>query len=76
MTTRYRFRNKYRLQLRERDHNPVHVHIVGGSVDAAIDLETLQVIQGCLPVWLQQEVIDWLKANRDDLVKEWQTWQQ
>lgn len=52
------------------------MHIVGGSVDAAIDLETLQVIQGCLPVWLQQEVVDWLKANREDLVKEWQTWQQ
>lgn len=76
MTTRYRFRDKYRLQLREKDHNPPHVHIVGGPVDAAIDLESLKIIHGCLPAWLEQEVINWLVENRDELLKEWHTWQQ
>lgn len=76
MTTRYRFRDKYRLQMREKDHHPAHVHIVGGSVDAAIDLETLQVMHGCLPAWLKQEVMAWLADNRDELLKEWRTWQQ
>ena len=75
MTTRYRFRDKYRLQMREKDHQPAHVHVVGGSVDAAVDLETLQVVQGCLPAWLKQEVMSWLVVNREELLKEWQKWQ-
>ena len=27
MTTKHRFRNKYRLEIRERDHNPAHAHL-------------------------------------------------
>ena len=30
MTTKQRFRNKYRLQLREKYHEPMQVHLVGG----------------------------------------------
>jgi len=41
MTTKHRFRNKYRLQLREKDHEPMHVHLVGGEVNAKFDLQTL-----------------------------------
>jgi hypothetical protein len=40
MTTKQRFRNKYRLQLREKDHEPMHVHLVGGNINAKIDLST------------------------------------
>ncbi len=28
MTSKKRFRNKYRLQLREKDHEPMHVHLI------------------------------------------------
>ncbi len=30
MTTKQRFCNKYRLQLREKYHEPMQVHLVGG----------------------------------------------
>ena len=33
MTTLQRFRNKYRLQLREKDHEPMHIHLVGGETN-------------------------------------------
>ena len=43
VTTKQRFRNnKYRLEVRERDHLPMHVHLVGGGFDVLIDLATLQ----------------------------------
>lgn len=29
MTAKQRFRNRYRLEVRERDHLPPHVHLVG-----------------------------------------------
>lgn len=76
MTTKQRFRNKYRLQLREKDHEPMHVHLVGGNINAKIDLSTLQVVAGTIPASLKKEVIDWLSENQITLIKEWKQWQQ
>ncbi len=45
MTSKKRFRNKYRLQLREKDHEPMHVHLVGGDVNVKIDLTRLRIVR-------------------------------
>ena len=43
LTTKQRFRNnKYRLEVRERNHFPMDVHWVGGGFDVLIDSATLQ----------------------------------
>ena len=76
MTTKHRFRNKYRLQLREKDHEPMHVHLVGGDVNAKFDLVTLALIAGHAPADLKKEVLEWLRNNRAALIEEWKTWQQ
>ena len=76
MTTKQRFRNKYRLQLREKDHEPMHIHLVGGKVNAKIDLATLQVVAGNIPANLKKEVIAWLTENQATLIEEWKKWQQ
>lgn len=74
MTTKHRFRgNKFRLEIRERDHGPAHCHLVGGSVDVSIDLETLAV-SGNMPRTLRDEVMAWVQANIEDLLKEWKKW--
>lgn len=57
MTTKQRFRNKYRLQLREKDHEPMHVHLVGGEVNARFDLATLALVAGSVPADLKNEVL-------------------
>ena len=36
MTTTKRFRNKYTIQVRQRDHNPPHVHFFGGGYDETV----------------------------------------
>jgi Domain of unknown function (DUF4160) len=74
MTTKMRFRNKYRLQLREKDHGPMHVHLVGGAVNARIDLVTLEVVAGFIPAGLHAEVHAWLVAHKQELMKEWKQW--
>ena len=73
MTTKQRFRHKYRLEIREDDHLPMHAHLVGGSVDVLIDLQTLACI-GTFPRGLRDEVMAWVMANHDDLIKEWRKW--
>ena len=76
MTSKKRFRNKYRLQLREKDHEPMHVHLVGGDVNVRIDLASLRVVAGILPKDLKREVIAWLRAHQAELIEEWKSWQQ
>lgn len=76
MTTKQRFRNKYRLQLREKDHEPMHVHLVGGDINAKFDLANLELVAGELPRDLHREVKAWLIANQADLIDEWKQWSQ
>ncbi len=71
MTTKQRFRNKYRLQLRENDHEPMHIHVVGGDVNAKIDLITLKVIAGDIPTSLRKEILTWLIKNQAVMIEEW-----
>ena len=73
MTTKRRFRNKYRLEIRERDHGPANCHLVGGCTDVIIDLATQQT-DGKWPRGLRDEVIVWIEANREELLKEWKKW--
>ena len=75
MTSKKRFRNKYRLQLREKDHEPMHVHLVGGDVNGKIDLTSLRIVAGRMPIDLKREVMDWLNAHQADLIEEWKSWQ-
>ena len=73
MSTLHRFRNKYRLEIRERDHGPPHCHLVGGAVDVIIDLVHLQT-RGHWPIGLELEVMTWVQHNRTLLWKEWNRW--
>ena len=75
MTTKHRFRNKYRLQLREKDHDPMHVHLVGGEVNAKFDLATLSLVAGSVPAGVLVEVTAWLRINQIALIEEWKSWQ-
>jgi hypothetical protein len=73
VTTKHRFKNKYALQLRERDHNPPHVHLFGGGIDATISLDTLEC-SGLLSADLKNEVLKWITEHHDELMEEWKLW--
>lgn len=75
MTTKHRFRNKYRLQLREKDHEPMHAHLVGGEVNAKFDLAALALVAGSVPAGVLAEVTAWLQVNQAALIEEWKSWQ-
>lgn len=73
MTTKKRFRKKYRLELRERDHGPAHVHLVGGEIDVIIYLDSL-LSEGKWPKGMRQEVLDWIKQHQQQLTEDWNQW--
>lgn len=74
MTTKQRFHQRYRLEIREDDHPPPHVHLTGGGIDVVISLETLAVLQGWAPKTLRQEVLRWVQVHRRELLEEWKAW--
>ena len=74
MTAKHRFHNRYRLQVREKDHVPMHVHLVGGSVNVRISLETLTIVEGHCPSHLETEVLDWVRDHLGELTEEWKRW--
>lgn len=73
MSTLHRFRNKYRLEIRERDHGPPHCHVVGGAVDVVVELERLKT-HGHWPAGLEAEVMNWIESNLALLWREWNRW--
>lgn len=74
MTTKNRFRNKYRMEVREDYHLPMHAHLSGGDIDVVISLETLSVVQGNAPKSLMDEVLEWMRQHQDVLIEEWKRW--
>ncbi|MDR2001228.1 MAG: DUF4160 domain-containing protein [Zoogloeaceae bacterium] len=73
MTVKHRFRHRYRLELRERDHLPPHVHLTGGAVNVRISLETF-AYHGQCPHDLLDEAVAWVKEHRDELMENWKKW--
>lgn len=71
MTTKYRFAN-FRITLREKDHNPPHVHLMGPDFEASIDLSTLEVLDGSAPAKVLRHARKWLNDNQEELLKQWQ----
>lgn len=74
MSTKYRFREKYRIELREKDHLPPHVHLTGGGVDVLISLETGEAMLGKAPSAVLKEALTWVRAHQIELMEEWYRW--
>lgn len=70
MTTKYRFAS-FRITLREKDHNPPHVHLMGPDFEAVISLATLEVMDGSAPAKVLRHALRWLDDNREELMKQW-----
>lgn len=71
MSTKYRFRDKYRIQLREKDHPPPHVHLTGGGVDVMLSLETVEVMMGKAPPLIIKEAQARVLIHQVQLLEDW-----
>ncbi|WP_122671107.1 DUF4160 domain-containing protein [Pseudomonas viridiflava] len=73
-STKHRFRDKYRIQLREKDHLPPHVHLTGGGLDVLIGLERIEVLKGHAPAAVLKEALEWIRIHREALMEDWRRW--
>ncbi len=54
------------------DHAPPHFHAIYGEHDAAITIETFEVIEGYLPNRALALVIEWARIRQAELRRDWQ----
>ena len=55
------------------EHNPPHIHAVYGEYVGAIDIMTLEMIEGDLPNKALSMVAEWMKLYQKELMTIWNT---
>jgi hypothetical protein len=54
------------------EHNPPHFHAKYGGDKAAIDIRTLEVLEGQLPRRALRMVVEWAGEHQDELLEDWE----
>lgn len=53
------------------EHNPPHFHARYGGDNVAIDIRTLQVLEGRIPPRALGLVVEWASQHQDELMQDW-----
>ena len=61
------------MYLKNKEHNPPHIHALYGDEMAAIEIQTGNVLEGYLPPKALAMVQEWVGMYRDDLLRIWET---
>jgi len=62
-----------KMYFQQREHNPPHFHCIYGEYIGAIDIKTLELIEGDLPNKALLLVKEWATNYQDELLKIWET---
>jgi len=54
------------------EHNPPHFHARYGSHKAALEIETLRLLDGKLPPRALGLVVEWASQHREELMSNWE----
>jgi hypothetical protein len=53
------------------DHNPPHFHARYGEKKGTFEIETLNMMEGDLPIKVRNLIIEWADLNKEALLKNW-----
>lgn len=56
----------------QNEHNPPHIHAIYGEYMSAINIKTLEVLEGDLPDKALKLVREWINLNQDEILKIWE----
>lgn len=62
-----------RMYFLESEHNPPHIHCEYGEFGAAVDIRTLQILDGSLPTKEYRLVAEWMQIHQEELLDIWNT---
>ena len=60
-----------KLYFTKNEHNPPHIHAIYGEYMSAIDIKTLDVLEGDLPKKALKMVREWIELHREEIMNIW-----
>jgi hypothetical protein len=63
--------SKARILMYADDHVPAHIHVKCPDFKALINIETLEVMRGTLPIDVLKDAKEWVIENRELLRVKW-----
>ena len=61
------------MYLRDKEHNPPHIHAITQSFDAPFDIRTGELLEGFFPPKAQTLVKEFIQKYRQELLEMWET---
>lgn len=62
-----------KIYFMQNEHNPPHLHAIYGDYMSAINIKTLEVLEGDLPEKALKLVKEWIKINRKEILRIWES---
>lgn len=63
-----------KMYFQQSEHNPPHVHaLYDNTYMGAIDIQTLELMEGDLPARALRMVREWIELHREELLHIWKT---
>ena len=62
-----------KMYFQQSEHNPPHFHVIYGDYVGAVDIQTLEMLEGDLPAMALKLVREWAAKHRDELLTIWNT---
>lgn len=60
-----------KMFFKPKEHEPSHIHALYGEYVGIFDLQTVEMIEGDLPIKAQELVKDWMYLHKEELQKMW-----
>lgn len=61
------------MYLRDKEHNPPHIHAISQTHDAPFDIRTGEVMDGFFPAKAQALVREFIQKYKKELLEMWET---
>ena len=62
-----------KMFFKPKEHEPSHIHALYGEYIGIFNIQSLQMIEGDLPLKAQAMVTEWLQTHKDELQDMWDT---
>ena len=60
-----------KMYFSQSEHNPPHIHVIYGKYSAAIDIDSLKIIDGKIPEKAYNLVKEWVEIHKEEILKIW-----
>ena len=62
-----------KMYFQQSEHNPPHIHAIYGENIGVIDISSLEMLEGNLPIRALKLTQEWVKKNKKELLEMWNT---